>query len=113
MSPLDPVLETPVEEQVERLRDLPPDDLLADLDGVFGSAPPAALARRRAAAASVAARVRGRDARQVWTAMRPAWRDARPLLDREVARVGAAAVRGRLDAVLGGIHRAGGSRTAC
>ncbi|MFB9832080.1 ArsR/SmtB family transcription factor, partial [Actinoallomurus acaciae] len=35
---------------------------------------------------------------------RPAWRDARPLLDREVARVGVAAMRGRLDAILGGIH---------
>jgi DNA-binding transcriptional ArsR family regulator len=103
VSPLNPVLETSVDEQIERLRDLSPDDLLADLEGVFGSAPPPhwrAVARQprqwlRAYAGATS---------QVWTAMRPAWRDARPLLDREVARVGAAAVRGRLDAVLGGIH---------
>jgi hypothetical protein len=99
VSPLDPLLETPVEEQVERLRDLSPDELLADLDGVFGSAPPPhwrAVARQpgqwlRAYAGATHA---------VWTAMRPAWRDARPLLDREVARVGSAAVRGRLDLIL-------------
>jgi DNA-binding transcriptional ArsR family regulator len=103
VSPLNPLLETPVEEQVERLRDLPPDDLLADLAGVFGSAPPPhwrAVERQprqwlRAYAGATHA---------VWTAMRPAWRDARPLLDREVARVGSAAVRGRLDLILGGIH---------
>jgi DNA-binding transcriptional ArsR family regulator len=103
VTPLSPLLETPVEEQVERLRELSPDDLLADLDGVFGSAPPQhwrAVARQprqwlRAYADAT---------NQVWTAMRPAWRDAHPLLDREIARVGAAAVRGRLDVVLGGIH---------
>jgi hypothetical protein len=106
VSPLNPVLETSVDEQIERLRDLSPDDLLADLDRVFGAAPPPhwrAVARRprqslRAYAGATS---------QVWTAMRPAWRDARPLLDREVARVGAAAVRGRLDVVLGGIHPSG------
>lgn len=103
VSPLNPVLETAVDEQVERLRDLSPDDLLADLDGVFGDGPPAhwrAVARQprqwlRAYAGATS---------QVWSAMRPAWQAARPLLDREVARVGAAAVRGRLDVVLGGIH---------
>jgi len=106
VSPLNPILETSVDEQIERLRDLSPDDLLADLDGVFGEAPPphwravARLPRQwlRAYAGATS---------QVWAAMRPAWREARPLLDREVARVGAAAVRGRLDAVLGGIHPSG------
>lgn len=106
VSPAGPVLETSVEEQVERLRDLSPDDLLADLDEVFGDRPPPhwrAVARRprqwlRAYAGATS---------QVWAAMRPAWRDARPLLEREVARVGAAAVRGRLDMVLGGIHPSG------
>ncbi|MDN3354603.1 winged helix-turn-helix domain-containing protein [Actinomadura sp. DC4] len=103
VSPLSPVLETSVDDQVERLRGLSPDDLLADLDVVFGSGPPRhwrAVARQpgqwlRAYAGAMS---------QVWAAIRPAWRDARPLLDREVARVGAAAVRGRLDVVLGGIH---------
>jgi DNA-binding transcriptional ArsR family regulator len=106
VSPLSPLLETPVEEQVQRLRDLPPDDLLADLHGVFGSAPPPhwhAVARRPRQ--WLHAYAGATDA--VWRAMRPAWRDARPLLDREVARVGAAAVRGRLDLVLGGIHPSG------
>ena len=106
VSPINPVLETSVDEQVERLRDLSPDDLLADLDEVFGAGPPRhwqAVARQprqwlRGYAGAMS---------QVWNAVRPAWRDARPLLDREVARVGAAAVRGRLDVVLGGIHPSG------
>lgn len=106
VSPLNPILETPVKEQVERLRDLSPDDLLADLDGVFADRPPAhwrAVARQprqwlRAYANATS---------QVWTAMRSVWQEARPLLDREVARVGAAAVRGRLDVVLSGIHPSG------
>lgn len=106
VSPLNPVLETSVDEQVERLRDLSPDDLLADLDVVFGDGPPAhwrAVARhpRQWLHAYAGA------ASEVWSAMRPVWREARPLLDREVARVGAAAVRGRLDVVLGGIHPSG------
>lgn len=103
VSPLSPLLETPVEEQIQRLRDLSPDDLLADLDGVFDSAPPQhwrAVARQPRQWLHAYAGATNR----VWAAMRPAWRDARPLLDREIARVGAAAVRGRLDVILGGIH---------
>jgi DNA-binding transcriptional ArsR family regulator len=103
VTPLDPVLETSVADQVERLRDLSGDDLLADLDGAFHGGPPAhwrPVARRprewlRGYAGATS---------QVWTAIRPVWQQARPLLDREVERVGAAAVRGRLDVVLSGIH---------
>lgn len=106
VSPLNPVLETSVEKQVERLQDLSPDDLLADLDKEFGDELPAhwqAVARQprrwlRAYAGTTS---------EVWTAIRPVWREARPLLDREVDRIGAAAVRGQLDIVLGGIHPSG------
>jgi hypothetical protein len=104
VSPLNPVLETSVDEQIERLRDLSPDDLLAYLDGMFGSGPPPPHWRTVARQPRQWLRAYAGATSQVWTAMRPAWRDARPLLDREVARVGAAAVRGRLDVVLGGIH---------
>jgi DNA-binding transcriptional ArsR family regulator len=106
VSPLDPLLETSVDEQVQRLHDLSPDELLADLDGAFGGGLPThwrAVARHpspwlRAYAGATS---------EVWSAMRPVWRAARPLLDREVTRVGTAAVRGRLDTVLGGIHPSG------
>jgi DNA-binding transcriptional ArsR family regulator len=103
VSPLNPVLEISVDEQLERLRTLSPDELLADLHRVFGSAPPVhwrAVARQprpwlRAYADAVG---------QAWSVTRQFWQEARPLLDREVARMGTAVVRGRLDAVLGGIH---------
>src|SRR3954469_20793215 len=69
VSPLNPALETSVEEQVARLCDLSPDDLLTDLDGFFGPGPPAhwrAFARQprrwlRAYAGATS---------QVWSAMR-------------------------------------------
>jgi len=103
VSPFDPLRETSVSEQVERLCDLSPDDLLADLDGVFGDDLPAhwrAVARQprqwlRAYAGATS---------EVWSAMQPVWRAARPFLDREVTRVGTATVRGRMDGVLDGIH---------
>lgn len=38
--------------------------------------------------------------RSAWKVFRPIWERARPLLDREIARVGTAAVRGALDGVL-------------
>jgi DNA-binding transcriptional ArsR family regulator len=44
--------------------------------------------------------------RDAWRCVEPLWRQARPLLDREVARVGTAIVRGELDLVLGGLHPA-------
>ncbi|WP_285574500.1 ArsR/SmtB family transcription factor [Actinoallomurus iriomotensis] len=104
VSPLNPIMETSVDEQIERLRDLSPDDLLADLDGVFGSSGPPPHWRTVARQPRNWLRAYASATSQVWAAMRPAWRDARPLLDREVARVGAAAMRGRLDVILGGIH---------
>ncbi len=106
VSPLDPILETPAEEQIERLRDLSADDLLEDLDRAFGDRPPphwAAVARRPRQWLCAYAGAMS----EVWAAMRPVWHDARPLLDREVARVGSAAVRGGLGTVLGGIHPSG------
>ena len=107
VSPLNPILETSVDEQVERLRGLPPDDLLADLAGVFGSTGLPAHWRTVARQPRQWLRAYAAATAQVWAAMKPVWREARPLLDREVARVGVAAMRGRLDVVLGGIHPSG------
>ncbi|GAA4506642.1 hypothetical protein GCM10023191_064030 [Actinoallomurus oryzae] len=104
VSPLSPIFETSVDEQIERLRDLSPDELLADLDGVFGRSGPPPHWRTVARQPRHWLRAYASATSQVWAAMRPVWREARPLLDREVARVGAAAMRGRLDVILGGIH---------
>jgi DNA-binding transcriptional ArsR family regulator len=103
VQPLDPVLETSVDDQVERLRDISRDDLLADLDEVFQGGPPAhwrPVARQPREWLHKYAEATS----QAWTAIRPVWKQARPLLDREVERIGAAVVRGRLDIVLGGLH---------
>lgn len=103
VSPIDPVLETSVDDQIERLRDLSADDLLADLDEVFGDDPPAhwrAVARRPRQ--WLCAYAEAMDA--VWSVAQPVWNAARPLLDREVARVGTAAVRGWMDTVLSDLN---------
>jgi len=39
-----------------------------------------------------------------WAAMQPRWRAAAPSLDREVTRVGTAAVRGGMEALLNSLH---------
>jgi DNA-binding transcriptional ArsR family regulator len=103
VTPLNPALETSVEDQVERLRGLSADELIADLEGVFDGSPPAhwqGVARRprgwvQAYAGALA---------QVWSVMAPRWREADRLLNREVERIGAATVRGNLDVVLGDLH---------
>lgn len=100
LTPLDPTRDLSVAEQVERLHDISADELLTDLDEVFDGAPPAhwlAVADRPRPWLDGYAGVNA----EVWAALEPLWRQAQPLLNREVERVGAAAVRGRLDVILG------------
>ncbi|MEV0614199.1 winged helix-turn-helix domain-containing protein [Nonomuraea sp. NPDC050404] len=80
--------------QLNALRDLTPDTLTADLERTFGAGP--LPAPWRAAAERPARWLRGYAAAlsEVWSTAEPLWRQARPLLDREIQRVGVTSVRG-------------------
>ncbi|MCF6468639.1 winged helix-turn-helix transcriptional regulator [Nonomuraea sp. MG754425] len=90
-----------VQAQIGALHALPADALLADLARTFGpGAPPP---RWRAAAARPARWLRGYAGAlaDVWSTAEPLWQRARPLLDREVERVGVTSVRGGPELLLG------------
>ncbi|MEV4363723.1 hypothetical protein [Nonomuraea sp. NPDC049625] len=99
--PCVPVGDVSVQEQIDRLHDMPPDLLLKDLEQAFGPLP----AHWRAAADRPDRWLRGYAGAlaDVWAVAEPLWSRARPLLDREVARVGVASVRGGADALLGSL----------
>jgi DNA-binding transcriptional ArsR family regulator len=102
-APIPPLADVPVAEQAARLRDLDPGVLTGEL---------AASARANAAPGWQAA---AREPRRwlasmadasldTWAVLQPRWQAAAPLLDREVARVGIAAVRGGMEALLNSLH---------
>lgn len=103
VTPVPPVADVSVAEQVQRLRELPGEDMVADLARTFGPQlpavwrPPADVPRRwlnSYACATVDA----------WSAVSPRWQHAQPLFDLEARRVGAAVVRGGLDVLLNTLH---------
>ncbi|WP_345399865.1 winged helix-turn-helix domain-containing protein [Nonomuraea salmonea] len=92
-----------VQAQITALQDLPPDALVKDLERTYGpGAPPP---HWRAAADRPAHWLRGYASAlaDVWNATEPLWKRARPLLDREVERVGVTTVRGGPELLLGAI----------
>jgi DNA-binding transcriptional ArsR family regulator len=103
-APIPPLADVSVTEQAERLRDLAPSVLTDELQtGSCGHSYPrewqAAADQPRRWLASLA------DASlDAWAVMEPRWRAAAPLFDREVARVGTAAVRGGMEALLNTLH---------
>ncbi|MER7504468.1 winged helix-turn-helix domain-containing protein [Nonomuraea pusilla] len=104
--PLAPPLgDVPMREQLDALRDVPPDRLIRDLEQAFG--PAAVPAHWRPAAARPERWLRGYASAlaDVWSAVEPLWRRARPLLDREIARVGVASMRGAPELLLGSLNR--------
>jgi DNA-binding transcriptional ArsR family regulator len=92
-----------VQAQIGALQDLPPDALLADLERTFGAGPPPP--HWRAAAERPARWLRGYASAlaDIWNTTEPLWKRARPLLDREVERVGVTAVRGGPELLLGAL----------
>ncbi len=98
--PISPVQDASAASQAETLRGLSETDVLKGLEEVFGDRLPAhwrqAADHPRRWAPSLA---------DAFTAARLAtehlWTKARPLLDREIERIGVASVRGGTDAVLG------------
>ena len=105
VTPLSPAREEPVHTQVEWLHAMSEDDLLGDIHQVFGQTPPpqwqGALRRPRNWVHDYADAMA-----DAWRAVEPMWIKSKPILEREVRRVGAAAVRGGLDLILDRLHPA-------
>jgi DNA-binding transcriptional ArsR family regulator len=103
-APVTPLADASVAEQSERMRETPAEDLTDLLKtGYDGSGfPPcweAASEQPRRWLGSMA------DASQdIWTVIEPRWRAAGRLFDRETRRVGTAAVRGGMAALLNSLH---------
>ena len=103
-TPISPLAEASVADQAARLRDMPAAALASELQAADGGhdSPPhwrAAADQPRRFLNSMA------DASlDTWAVAEPRWRAAGPLLDREVRRVGTAAVRGGMAALLNSLH---------
>ncbi|SDH59828.1 ArsR/SmtB family transcription factor [Nonomuraea jiangxiensis] len=93
-----------VPDQLAALRELPPGALVKDLEQAFGEGPPPP--HWRSAAEHPTRWLHGYAAAlaDVWSVTEPLWRQARGLLDREVRRVGVAAVRGGPELLLGALN---------
>ncbi|MEO3875752.1 winged helix-turn-helix domain-containing protein [Nonomuraea sp. B12E4] len=96
-----PVRDDSVPEQIDLLRDLPPDALVRDLEQAFGRVP----AHWRAAADRPGRWLHAYAGTlaEVWATAESLWSRTGPILDREVARVGTASVRGGVEVLLGSI----------
>lgn len=105
VTPRNPATETPVGDQLGYLHELPEGALLGDIAQVFGETPPphwqSAARKPRRWAHTYADAMAG-----AWRCVLPLWRQAKPLLELEVRRVGAALARGHVGLVLDGLHPA-------
>jgi DNA-binding transcriptional ArsR family regulator len=98
-TPISPLADASVADHVARLRDLPAATLTREL---LADCPPrwrpAAEQPRRWLNSMADASL------DIWAVAEPRWRAAGPLLDREIRRVGTAAVRGGMVALLNSLH---------
>jgi DNA-binding transcriptional ArsR family regulator len=102
-TPIPPLADTSVADQAARLRDLPPAALTGELQAPDGDY---CRLQWRAAADQPRRWLNSMaDASlDTWAVAEPRWRAAGPLLDREIRRVGTAAVRGGMTALLNNLH---------
>ncbi|MCA2230359.1 hypothetical protein [Nonomuraea aurantiaca] len=94
-----------VQSQISALRDISPDALIKDLEQTFGPGTPPPHWRSAAGRPMRWLRGYASALADVWNATEPLWKRARPLLDREVERVGSGCA-GRPRAVAGRAERA-------
>jgi DNA-binding transcriptional ArsR family regulator len=102
-TPISPLVDASVADHAARLRDLPAGTLTGELLADGGDCCPphwrAAADQPRRWLNSMA------DASlDIWAVAEPRWRAAGPVLDREIRRVGTAAVRGGMTALLNNLH---------
>jgi DNA-binding transcriptional ArsR family regulator len=103
-APISPLAAASVAEQADRLREMPAEKLTGLLQAGYdgGGFPPcweAAGDEPRRWFSSMA-----NASLDTWTVIEPRWRAAGPLFDRELRRVGIAAVRGGMAALLNSLH---------
>ncbi|MET9377543.1 winged helix-turn-helix domain-containing protein [Streptomyces sp. NPDC002992] len=102
LTPTAPLWETDLSAQLDRLQEVSPDALLAELEADFRGTVPRqwqnVVDRPQAFITAYAAILRA-----VWDSYAPAWSLAGPLLARETERIGVAAVSDALEPVLAGI----------
>ncbi|MEV8638701.1 winged helix-turn-helix domain-containing protein [Streptosporangium sp. NPDC051023] len=98
--PQTPIGDFSVKSQIDLLREVPEERLIADLEQAFGGQ--RVPEHWRSAAERPKRWLTGYAAAlgDVWGATGPLWQQARPLLDREIERIGTAVVRGGLDVLL-------------
>ncbi|WP_067459936.1 MarR family transcriptional regulator [Actinomadura macra] len=106
VKPLNPITETVVGDQVERLRAIPGERLLDDLEAAFPAGDLPAHWRHVADHPGDWLHGYADTMDEIWSAVEPLWAEALPLLEREIERVGVAFVRGGLGTVLDGLHPA-------
>ncbi|WP_189307385.1 MarR family transcriptional regulator [Streptomyces albospinus] len=82
-------------DEIRGIADTPPDFLLAELERTFGGEVPPAWRKAVDNPADFVTAYAGL-ASAVWDAVAPVWRRAKPLLEREVGRVGVASVTGTM-----------------
>jgi DNA-binding transcriptional ArsR family regulator len=101
--PGNPGADIDVGTQVEMLRDLPGQALLDELEMIVNGRPPP---HWQAAVDEPDLWIRGYAdlLQRTWSVMEDVWKQARPLVDREIQRVAIAAARGAMDAVLNDLH---------
>jgi DNA-binding transcriptional ArsR family regulator len=104
-TPMLSLAETSVADQAARMRDMPVTAFTRELEAADGSLD-FSLARWRAPADQPRRWLNSMaDASlDTWAAAEPRWRAAGPLLDREIRRIGTAAVRGGMTALLNSLH---------
>ena len=102
--PISPLADASVADHAARLRDMPDAALTSELEAFVGGRPcppqwRAAADQPRRWLNSMA------DASlDTWAVAKPRWRAAESLLDREIRRIGTAAVRGGMTALLNNLH---------
>ena len=103
-TPISPLADASVADQVARLRDMPAAALIGELDAVDGGRDCPAHWRAAADQPGRWLKSMADASLDTWAVVKPQWQAAGPLLDREIRRVGTAAVRGGMAALLNSLH---------
>jgi DNA-binding transcriptional ArsR family regulator len=106
-TPISPLVDASVADHAARLRDMPATAFISELQAAIGGPEcPDGPLRWQAAAEQPRRWLNSMaDASlNTWAVAEPRWRAAGPLLDREIRRVGTAAVRGGMAALLNSLH---------
>jgi DNA-binding transcriptional ArsR family regulator len=103
-TPIPPLADTSVADQAARMRDMPSAALTDELQAANGSLDSPVYWRAAADQPRRWLNSMADASLDAWAVAEPRWRAAGPLLDREIRRIGTAAVRGGMAALLNSLH---------